>query len=417
MKMNVVIVSAVFPPEPVISAQTSFDIANELSQNGHNVTVLTTFPNRPAGKLFPGYKRKLYLIEKRTIGLKIIHCFHTLSSESSVMSRTLENISFGITSALFLALIPKIDVVYSNSWPIFASSFICFICWLRGFKMVTSVQDVYPESLISQKRMGQSSNIVLIMRFVDRLIARNSDSLIVISKTFKDIYEQNRRINSEKLHIIPNWSLFHFEEDNLRSTQIKQRLNIPENAFLAVYGGNIGEAAGIEVFVEAFRYLGDLPIYLLIAGSGPNLANCRRLAQQIKGDKIKFLSPWKAEETNSVLSCANLLILPTHGSQSLYSVPSKSITYMMSGRPILALCKPESELEKLILDSSSGWVIHLDDPQLLSERLKEIVSLPNETLLELGNNGKIYAQREFSKDSCLPRVIYLLHDAARKSSK
>ena len=56
--MNVLIVSAIYPPEPVVSAQTSAQIATALRANGHAVRVVTNFPNRPAGKLFPGIRRK-----------------------------------------------------------------------------------------------------------------------------------------------------------------------------------------------------------------------------------------------------------------------------------------------------------------------------------------------------------------------
>ena len=71
--MNVVIVSAVFPPEPVVTAQTSFQIADALFHFGHQVTVLAPFPNRPDGRLFKGYRRSLY--RRESMGFSVIRCF------------------------------------------------------------------------------------------------------------------------------------------------------------------------------------------------------------------------------------------------------------------------------------------------------------------------------------------------------
>ena len=114
--MNVVIVSAVFPPEPVVTAQTSFQIADELFHHGHQVTVLAPFPNRPDGRLFKGYRRSLY--RRESMGFSVIRCFSFLSRKSTMGSRLLENIGFAITCSARVLFLPRPDVIYMNSWVI-----------------------------------------------------------------------------------------------------------------------------------------------------------------------------------------------------------------------------------------------------------------------------------------------------------
>ena len=79
--MRILVVSPVYPPEPVISAQTSAQIAEALADANHTVTVVTSFPSRPAGKLFPGYRRRLVQRERAKPGLEIVRCFSTISPE------------------------------------------------------------------------------------------------------------------------------------------------------------------------------------------------------------------------------------------------------------------------------------------------------------------------------------------------
>src|SRR5262252_506116 len=94
--MHVLIISCTFPPEPMVSGQTSLQIAEELIRRGQEATVLTVFPNRPTGKLYPGYKRRLVQREKAPEGFELIRCFSFFSSKSRLISRFMENLSFGV---------------------------------------------------------------------------------------------------------------------------------------------------------------------------------------------------------------------------------------------------------------------------------------------------------------------------------
>src|SRR5205823_1600336 len=78
-QLRSVVISAVFPPEFTFSATTSRAVAEELVNRGHAVTVLAPFPNRPAGKLFPGYRRRVYSRQQTAQGYALVHCFGTLA--------------------------------------------------------------------------------------------------------------------------------------------------------------------------------------------------------------------------------------------------------------------------------------------------------------------------------------------------
>src|SRR5687768_4404561 len=98
--MKLFIVSCVFSPEPIVSALTSRDLAQELVNQGHRAQVITTFPNRPAGRLYESYRRRLWSCEHSASGYEILRIFSSFSAESRMVSRFLENFSFGIASAL-----------------------------------------------------------------------------------------------------------------------------------------------------------------------------------------------------------------------------------------------------------------------------------------------------------------------------
>ena len=412
--MRVFVVSCVFPPEPIVSSQTSEQIAQELASQGHDVTVITTFPNRPAGKIYPGYSRRLIYRQYDGAGYRIVRCFSFFSKRSRMLSRFLENISFGLIGGSVAFTLRRPDVIYANTWPVFATGLIYLVSWLRRIPLVISVQDIYPESLISQKRIKADGIFAKWLRYCDRAIVRGCHDVIVISWRFGE-YCRQRGAAVERLHIVPNWgNEGEHTVDNVQAERFRARLGLCRDAFLCVYGGNISAASGIETVIYSFAYLRELgELRLLIAGEGSHLSICRDLAKKDDGLRVLFHSPWPREETFTVLSAADVLILPTRGNQSLVSVPSKLIAYLLSARPVIALAHADSDLADLISKSECGWVVEPDQPERLAGMIKGVMNLGPVGRKHHGQIGRVFALQNMTRMNNLPRVINIIEKAAQ----
>lgn len=416
--MRALIVSPVFPPEPIVSAQTSAQVAAALVASEHEVTVITAFPSRPAGKLYPGYRQTLYRQERSAAGYNIVRCFSTVSAESRMLSRFAENLSFGLTSGWQVLWQKRPDVIYANTWPIFAAGILALIARWRHVPLVISVQDVYPESLIAQGRLSPSSRLTALLRKIDRAIAHSSHKVIVISERFAQIYLGDRQVPAQKIHVVPNWVDEQQIVPDKGGAELRSEMGISDSAFLLVYGGNIGAAAKAEGIIEALgRLSGREQPHLLIAGSGPNLSACQSLATIIAPGRVSFYTPWPAEKTSPVYAAADVLVLPTQGEQSLVSVPSKLIGYMLSARPIIAQAVSGSDLATVIREAGCGWVVAPDQPDRLAQAFREAMNLPAADLRRLGQLGREYALHHFTRATCLPRIIAILEESARSNGQ
>jgi glycosyltransferase involved in cell wall biosynthesis len=411
--MKTLIVTAVFPPETVVSSQTSAQLADGLLADGHTVRVIAPFPNRPGGQLYPGYRRTLLRRSRREDGLHLTHCFTVISGEAGMVSRFLENISFGLSAGLAFLLEPKPDVIYANTWPTFATGILALLARLRGVPLVVSVQDIYPDQLIAQGRIAQTSLIARLMGWIERRIAARTRAIILISPSLIGQYGKLRRVAAEKMHVIPNWAdRDSITPDHPGGAGFRERYTMPQGAFVTVYGGNIAYAAGVETVVDSFGRLSDLPdTHLLIAGEGARMGACHQAAQESGNPRIHFHTPWPRAENSMVLASADLLILPTRGTVSLAAMPSKLISYMLSGRPVLALALPESDLAHVVRDAGCGWVIPPDNPDLLAETIRTIRALPATERQSRGQAGRQYALAHLTREACVPRVIALLRDS------
>ena len=413
--MHLFVVSCVFPPEPVVSARTSAQIAAALVARGHQVTVVAPFPNRPSGVLYPGYVRRLYYRQRSSQGFDVIRCFSVLSPRSSMVGRFLENLSFGVTGGWTVLIGRRPDVIYANTWPLFAAGILSLVAWLRHAPLVISVQDIYPDSLVVQGRIRAEGMLARWLRWLDGIVARGARAVIVISERFAAIYRDQRRVAPQRLHVIPNWIDGSSITLDDRSNQFRRQKGIPDESFVVVYGGNIGMAAGVETVIESFRYQRDVGnLRLVIAGEGNNLAACQDLAKRIAPERILFHCPWPIHETSTVLRAADLLVLPTQGSQSIASVPSKLIVYMLTARPVVALALPHSDLAEMVKRSGCGWVIRPDRPELLTAKIKEIMLLGSSELVRRGQAGRKFALRNLTSETCLPLILDVLEKATKQ---
>lgn len=413
-KMRVVLVSCVFPPEPLTSASTSHSLAWELTRRGHDVTVITSYPSRPGGQVLSGFRRHLFGHLERENGIEIVRCFSTTSRNSTLLSRLAENLSFGFCAGLAVARVRRPDVIYANTWPIFAAGIASWIARVRQVPIVLSIQDVYPESLISLKKLNPGTRLARLLRWLDARIARIASAVVVISESAEVIYSHDREIPQERIHLIANWRTMENQAPVGIARQQRKLWGIQTDAFLVVFAGNVAAACGIESVIGTVSGLGeDSLVRLVIAGSGSALERCRSIARQHKSGSVKFSGPFLANETLAILSAGDILILPTQGDQSLVCMPSKLISYMMSGRPVLAVARLDSDLARVVNEAGCGWVVEPGESEELVRQLGIIVAMERSELTRMGLLGRQYALTHFSTEACLPKLVAVIENATR----
>jgi Glycosyl transferase 4-like domain len=148
---RVTIISAVYPPEPVVSAQIARDLAGRLAQDGARVTVLCPLPSRPIGADYAEFRPTGAPRMDCENGVEVVRLPSFLSPQSKLLSRMRESLSFGKHVCRYLEQhLSDVDVVYANTWPLFSPALIARHCARRGIPLVLHITDVYPESLLAK---------------------------------------------------------------------------------------------------------------------------------------------------------------------------------------------------------------------------------------------------------------------------
>lgn len=405
--MNILIASCVFPPEPVVSAKTSFDLADFFASRGNIVTVVCSKPNRNVSVSNFDYTE---------LNFKVTNLPTFVTKSSSLFSRFLENFTFGFSLFLFIIFSKKVDVVYGNVWPIFSMFFLSLACRIKGVKLVLSIQDLYPETLVSQAKISNSGIVYKLLLWIDRYCAKTADHLIVISESFKRSYIQYRHVSGERISVVKNWQKstdYKIIDKNIAKEKLGMLLNTDlKNSFTFIYGGNVGLASGVVDLVRCWID-GEMESSLIIAGGGSMIKDVIDLVAGNKKNNVFVLSPWLQEHTSEVYSAADVLILPIATGQEGASVPSKLMGYMLSKKPILMKSATESPASTDLYSAGGGLVV--SDFDVKSIRYAELFFKQKSLvdLEKLADKNYLFALDNYDAKTALYKIEKLIFEVSR----
>ena len=304
------------------------------------------------------------------------------------------------------------DVVYSNTWPLFASYMVARACAKRDAPLVVHVLDLYPELLFQRvKKIPRPIRKYLVM--LDNFVVRTAQKIVTLSPSFTEHYRTTRNIPESKLETIYNWR----DPDEIvpmeRNGTFRRMHHIPGKTFVAMFAGNVGKAAGVSVLVQTAAQLRDSPDHLiLVVGGGTEGEALQRFIDEERLTNIRYIPKWPNDIVSEAHAAADVLLLTSVPNAALTSVPSKLISYMLAGRPILACIHERSDSARIIEAADAGWIVPEGDAQQLATIIHDLRNR-QEMLLKKGRNARTYAVEHFSKEKCLPRLISILEGCAR----
>jgi colanic acid biosynthesis glycosyl transferase WcaI len=375
-----------------------------LLAQGHDVTMLTAFPHHGKGRVYDGYRGKIF--QRETIdGVKVIRTWVYANPSKAALARMLTYFSFCISSLIFgLFVVRRADLVYTSIPPLPLALTGNILARLKRAKLVLSIQDIFPQAAVE---LGVLTNQRLI-RFFERLekwAYRNADHIVVIAEGFK----QNligKGVPAEKLSVVSNWADTDFIKPGEKENRFRKELGLGSR-FTLIYSGGLTLNSNVTPMVEAAEILRDEPFAFVIIGEGIHKPVLMRMAEDKKLSNVRFLPFQPRERYPEVLRAADMNLVALNSKATDVSVPSKVYKQMASGRPVLVISSPSNELAHLIINGKCGLLVAPDDPQGLVEALRWAATHSPE-LTEMGLNGRNYLVQNHSRDRCLHKIDQIL---------
>ena len=373
-----------FDPEPTFKGIL---FAAELVSRGFEVEVITGFPNYPGGVLYDGYRLKF--IQKEVIdGVSVTRVPLFPSHDRSKLGRVFNYVSFALSSLVYgLFLSKRPDVIYAYHPPLTVGLSALIIKLFRRVPVVLDIQDMWPDTLKATGMISNSRLLGFVFK-VCNLIYSCVTKIVVLSPGFKNLLV-NRGVPESKIEVIYNWA----SEGVLRSTASeasKKFTNI--EGFKILFAGNIGQAQGLNVILDAARLLKDHTpkIQFLILGRGLQIDDLKRRAIDLSLDNVRFLTAVGMDEVSGFLDSADALLIHLN-SDPLFkiTIPGKTQAYMAVGKPIIM--GVSGDASDLVLRADCGVCFKPEDSLALAEAAKSLMLLDPYDLQRLGENaGRFY---------------------------
>ena len=401
--MKILVISQYFYPENFIINE----LTQSLAKKGLEITVLTGFPNYPSGKIYNGYKRKIYKKEKLNERIEILRMPIFLRGKGTFINLVLNYLSFIFSSCVIspFLLKKKYDLifVYAPS-PIFQTYIGAFLKIIFKVKLITWVQDLWPESLIVTGYVKNKLLLKFISFFV-KYTYKYSDLILVSSKGFetkiKNIYENS------VVKYFPNPGIIKHNNENIK---IKNKTFLLNDGFNIVFAGNLGKAQSLETILKAaerLKPIKEINIYLVGSGSKYN-----SISDEIKTKNLNnVILTGKIESQNMpiIYQQSSVLLLTLNKSEILgLTVPAKLQTYLAAAKPII--CSADGEVAKIIIESQSGIACEAENFDKLYDAILTLYKSDKKILDKMGLDAKKYYNKNFDLEILTNNLIQVFNE-------
>lgn len=412
--MRLLIVSPHYKPEQVAAAATFVEeIAVDFTRMGHEVSVLTAFPNYPTGTVFEPYRGKFFMRETYN-GIPLTRVWIYATNSKEFWPRVLNFGSFSAT-ALFGGLLThtRPDLLYVMMPPLTLGVTGVLLGAAKRACVVVNVQDIHPYAAVALGVL-KNKHAIRFFEWMEKWIYRHVDHVVVISRGFRDNLVE-KGTPASKISIVSNWADPDFITPGPQDNGFRQEIGA-EGRFVLVYSGGLTHNSNLEPVLDAADLLREEPFEFVIVGEGVRKDDLQARAASKKLGNVQFKPFQPLDRYPDVLRSADMNLVTLSTQAALVSVPSKIFKQMAAGRPILAITPPGTEVDRLMTDARCGLTVRPDDASGLAQALRWAAGHPAE-LEQYGRNARQYFETHHSRAICVKQLEEILQSTLQGSRR
>ena len=404
--LKILLLTQWFDPEPTFKGLV---FAKQLRAEGHEVEVITGFPNYPGGKLYTGYKQR-WLQTESIDGIRVNRVPLYPSHDGSGVKRALNYVSFAVTSCLFgLFMAKKAQVIYAYHPPLTVGMSAVFIGFFRRIPVVYDIQDMWPDTLQATGMLNNRKALAFVASICG-WIYRRASALVVLSPGFKKLLLA-RGVPAHKVSVIYNWC----DASALMQPQITNKRPIEmENHFNVVFAGTMGKAQALDSVLKAAAVVQktNTKVKFVFVGGGVEVEHLKTVACELLLNNVLFIPRMPMSEVGQVLAAADVLLVHLRNDPLFeITVPSKPQAYMAVGKPILMAVSGDAA--NLIENANCGLAVQAENEIAIANAVLTLAAIPHDTLVAMGRRGAKYYQEELSLEMGVKKFVEVFKDVAR----
>lgn len=408
---RILMLSLVFPPDNVSTAHLMADVCEDLTKQGHHVTVITTTPHYnldPAAERAQPRRhwwgRLVQMSEYR--GIRVYHTLMPRKGTSSV-GRVLAWALFHALSVVVAVLsVARVEVLIAPSPPLTMGLAAWIIGRLKRAPFIYSVLELHPDIAISLGLVRQPL-LIRALYALERFVYARAARLTVIAGAMRDRIAA-KGVPLSKITLVPNFVDTTVPLSVARPNRFSQEHGL-DDAFVVSYAGNVGPAQGLEALLDAAALLRGTRVRIVIVGGG---ILWQGFASRIAAEgltNVLLLAHQPLEAVPLIYGASDLCIVAQSPTTTSDAVPSKVYRIMGAAKPVLAMTVPSSDLALLMRESGAGAVVPADDPTAIAAAIQEAEAGPLEWR-QRGEAGRAHVEAHYSRRIVTARYTQLVNE-------
>jgi glycosyltransferase involved in cell wall biosynthesis len=385
------------------SART-YEHARHWASLGHEVTVVTGFPNHPTGVIRPEY-RGYFIKREQTDGIDVLRTWVYVAANKGFTKRVLNFLSFFLSSFILAALkTGRTDVVIGTSPQFFCAVSAFLLSRIKRVPFVFEVRDIWPQSAVE---LGALSNPLIIraLRAIELFLYRRAALIVAVADSTRQ-YLLDKGIAAGKIAVIPNGIDAKFLMAAAAPREVRAELGL-EGKFIVSYIGTHGMSHALETVLSAAQVLGsDDSIHFLFVGEGAEKEKLERLAGELQLRNVTFLGQQPRETLLAFYRASDVSLVPLKKLPIFTKVlPSKLFELMGAGCAIV--CSVEGEAASLVERAEAGLCIQPENIEQLVDAIRRLRSAP-ELVARFGANGRRFVTAHYLRSTLAERYLEAL---------
>ena len=410
--MKILYVSQYFSPEMGAPAARAAELSRHWAAAGHDVSVLTGFPNHPTGVVPPEYRRQFrrLVAHEQTDGVNVVRTWLLPFPNRKAHERMLNYSSFCASAASTGLFLKQPDVVIASSPQLLVGLSGWWLARSKRVPFVFEVRDLWPESLAAVG-MGKSNSLLhRSLAKIAGFLYRHADRIVVVTPAFEDYLVEHWRVPREKISVIENGvetQLFAPERSSGKAAALRKDF-ASDGKFVVSYIGTMGMAHGLETIIAAASQLRETnpEIIFLMLGEGAEKERIAALARESEPNNLRFVDQQPREKIPAYI-CASDVCMVVLKKTDLFKtvIPTKMLEFMSCARPVIL--GVDGQARAILEEARGGLVIEPENSDALAEAIRYLAT-NREAARALGKNGREYVVRKFSRHETAERYIRVL---------
>ena len=399
---TVLIPDAYYDPEIIAFSRLERDLIEGMTANGYKVKIICPTPTRGIDEETREKYKKIKREIKNGGKLEVIRFYAPKEGKSAAL-RAFRYFWCNIRT-LCIAKSVDADIIFSNSTPPTQGFISGMVAKKKGVPFLYSLQDIFPDSLVSTGLTKENSFIWKIGKFIERRTYLRADKIITISRSMENNILK-KGVQKTKTTVIPNWvDVEEIHPVMKENNKLVSELGLSNDIFTVVYAGNMGKSQGVDIIVDTAKEFSGENIRFLLFGSG---SEYNRIKERVKNENVanvvvKRLLPF--DRISEVYSLGDLALIICKAGVGKTGLPSKAASIMACNTPIVASFDTDSDLAELLEKSGAGVCVEPESTKLLK---KEIEKRYNEWRSgeKTDFNSRDYVKRNLSKEICVAKYL------------